>query len=103
MVSVRNVHKINLDFRYEFRPYTCLVAVMKALMEGGELLLIDSTHIKTLSSKNVWAQLGYNSQQDFEPQVNLLFLFAHDQQMPIFYRCVADNVREIRAMELALK
>lgn len=80
-----------------------LVAVMKELMDGEELLLIDSTHIKTLSSKNVWAQLGYNSQQDFEPQVNLLFLFAHDQQMPIFYRCVAGNVREIRAMELTLK
>lgn len=80
-----------------------LVSVMKELMEGEDLLLIDSTHIKTLSSNNVLAQMGYNSQRQFDPQVNLLFLFAHDQQMPIFYRCVAGNVREIRAMELTLK
>lgn len=80
-----------------------LVAVMKGLQEGEELILIDSTHITTQSKQNLSAQLGYNSQRQFDPQINLLYLFSQDQQMPIFYRCVQGSVREVRSLQLTLK
>jgi len=80
-----------------------MVKVMQGLQEGEEILLIDSTHIITKSTHNLSAQLGYNSQREFDTQVNLLYLFSQDKQMPIFYRCVQGSVREVRSMQLTLQ
>jgi len=80
-----------------------LVSVMRGLQEGSDLILIDSTHITTQSKQNLSAQLGYNSQRDFDTQVNLLYLFSQDQQMPIFYRCVQGSIREVRSLQLTLQ
>jgi transposase len=80
-----------------------LVAIMQGLQGGEELIIIDNTHITTQSRLNLSAQQGYNSQRQFDPQINLLYLFAQDTQMPVFYRCVQGSVREIRALQLTLQ
>jgi transposase len=80
-----------------------MVALLKKLFVGEEILLIDSTHIVSQASKNLNAQLGYNSQGVYEPQINLLFLFSQDKQMPLFYRAVSGSVRELRSMKLTLE
>lgn len=80
-----------------------LVSVMKGLQEGEDLILVDSTHITTYSKNNLSAQLGYNSQRQFDPQINLLYFFSQDKQMPIFYRCVQGSVREVRSLQLSLE
>lgn len=49
------------------------------------------------------AQVGYNSQRNFDTQVNLLYLFSQDTQMPLFYRCVQGSVREVRSFRLTLQ
>ncbi|TAE72165.1 MAG: hypothetical protein EAZ85_09915 [Bacteroidetes bacterium] len=72
-------------------------------VEGEEILLIDSTHITTQSGQNLSAQVGYNSQRNFDTQVNLLYLFSQDTQMPLFYRCVQGSVREVRSFRLTLQ
>ena len=82
---------------------TAIVELLKKLFVGEEILLIDSTHIVSQASKNLNAQIGYNSQGVYEPQINLLFLFSHDKQMPLFYRVVTGSVRELRAMKLTME
>lgn len=80
-----------------------IALVMRELCGGEKILLIDSTHITTQSQHNLSAQVGYNSQRQFDTQVNLLYLFSQDTQMPIFYRCVQGSVREVRSFQLTLQ
>lgn len=80
-----------------------IASVMRSLCGGEEVLLIDSTHIISQSKKNLSAQMGYNSQRQFDTQVNLLYLFSQEAQMPIFYRCVQGSVREVRSFQLTLQ
>ncbi|TAE50050.1 MAG: hypothetical protein EAY69_01840 [Cytophagales bacterium] len=80
-----------------------IALAMRDLCAGEEILLIDSTHITTQSQQNLSAQVGYNSQKQFDTQVNLLYLFSQDTQMPIFYRCVQGSVREVRSFRLTLQ
>lgn len=80
-----------------------IAAIMRKLSGGEAVILIDNTHITTQSKQNLSAQLGYNSERKFDTQVNLLYLFAHDTQMPVFYRCVQGSVREVRAARLTLQ
>lgn len=79
-----------------------LAELMRSLHEGHEIILVDSTHITTQSHQNLSAQLGYNSQRQFDPQINLLYLFSQDKQLPIFYRCVQGSIREVRSLNLTL-
>ena len=80
-----------------------LAAIMRKLSGGESVILIDNTHITTYSKQNLSAQLGYDSERKFDTQVNLLYLFAQEAQMPVFYRCVQGSVREVRAAQLTLK
>jgi len=79
------------------------VKVTQGLQGGEEPIIVDSTHIKTLSRQNLSAQLGYNSQRQFDTQINLLYLFSQDKQMPVFYRCVQGSVREVRSLQFTLQ
>lgn len=85
---------------------TALVSVMQdlqAAQSGKNFIIADSTHIKTNSKHNLCAQIGYNSQRQFDKQINLLYLFSQDAQMPVFYRCVQGSVREVRALQLTMQ
>ena len=76
---------------------------LKQFIVGEETLLIDMTHKPSFSNKNPFAQIGYNSQRSFDPQVNLLLLFSQDRKMPVYYRLLPGNIREIKAFKLTLK
>lgn len=80
-----------------------LAELMRSFQQGEEIILVDSTHITTHSRQNLSAQLGYNSQRQFDPQINLLYLFSQDKQMPVFYRCVQGSIREVRSLKLTLE
>lgn len=82
---------------------TALVSVMRGLQAGEELIIVDNTHIKTNSRHNLSAQVGYNSQRQFDTQINLLYLFSQDKQMPVFYRCVQGSIREVRALQITVQ
>ncbi len=62
-----------------------IVEFLKGFICGKENLLIDLTHIFSLSEDVTLAEKGYNSQWDFTPQVNLLFLFSLDKRHYLWY------------------
>jgi transposase len=80
-----------------------IVEFFKKFNKGCQYILIDSTHVMSLSKHLNINQIGYNSKREFEPQVNVMFIFSTDAQMPVYYRIIAGNIREISAMKLSLQ
>jgi len=80
-----------------------IVEFLKKFNRGCEYVLIDTTHVISLSKYLNINQIGYNSKRDFDPQVNVMFIFSTDAQLPVYYRVIAGNIREITAMKLSLQ
>ncbi len=76
---------------------------MKDLMGNPSYVLIDQTHVISLSEQMTCNRLGYNSQRSFDPQVNLLFIFSPQHKVPLYYRMVAGDVRETKALKITLQ
>lgn len=69
---------------------------------SGEHLLIDTTNIPSKSELIESVTLGYNHRMSFHPQTNLLFIFSTKLQMPIYYRVVAGNIRDVKSFSFSL-
>lgn len=82
---------------------TEIVDFMKSFIVGSEYIIFDITSIASGSNQLVINQPGYNSKLDFDPQINLLYIFSVDQQQPIYYRIIPGNVRDITAFKLGVK
>ena len=80
-----------------------ITGFLKCFLKGHELILMDATHVISLSEGVHDSQLGYNSQRQFDPQVNLLFIYAADKKLPVYYRLLPGNIREIKALKLTIQ
>jgi transposase len=76
---------------------------MSSFLKGKDMVLIDATNLITHSKKIGIAHLGYNTKQEYEPQVNIMFLFSMNLQLPVFYRVLPGNIREVSAFKLTLE
>jgi len=70
---------------------------------GNNYMLIDATHLLSYSQQMEIAKRGYNTQREFAPQVNLLFIYSASLKLPVYYRIVPGNIREVKAFKLTLK
>jgi len=52
------------------------------------ILVIDLTHIFSLSENIISATNGHNSEEDYTPQINLVLLYSLDKLQPSFFRLV---------------
>lgn len=77
--------------------------VMQHFTQGTHFLLMDATQVLSMSPTLENAQIGYNASGGYEPHANLMYLFSTDAQLPVFYRLVPGNVREVAAMALTIK
>lgn len=77
-------------------------AFMKETLTPGEHLLLDMTNIPSKSEKIALSKPGYNSDWDFEPQFNLLYIYSTNLQAPVFYRLVPGNIRDVSALKLTM-
>lgn len=76
---------------------------MTTFVEGSEHLLFDITDVVSQSKKIKMSAKGYNSHYNFDPQVNLFYMFASDTQTPVFYRTFPGNISGMKALELSIK
>ena len=87
------------------RPSTS--AFMKQFMQktlgDNTFLLMDATQVLSLSATMTDAQVGYNAKGQHDPQVSILYLFAAHTQLPVFYRVVPSNIKEVSAMALTIE
>jgi transposase len=82
-----------------------IAAFFKAHIVGrrNDYMLIDATHLLSYAQDMDIAKPGYNNQHEFAPQVNLLFIYSATLQLPVYYRIVPGNVREVKAFKLTLQ
>ena len=80
-----------------------IIKFLKKFILREEALLIDLTHVFSYSKKQILVAKGYNSQFDFSPQINLIFIFSFKRKLPLFYRILAGNVRDVRALKNTLE
>ncbi|RLC65826.1 MAG: hypothetical protein DRI52_12705 [Chloroflexi bacterium] len=80
-----------------------IVSYMRSFIQGNDFILIDGTHVVSHSRKITFAKQGYNSQQSYDPQINLMFLFSSKLKSPVFYRLLPGNIREVKAFKLTME
>jgi len=79
------------------------VNFMKNFVEGSEFLVIDLTHIFSLSENIISATTGHNSEEDYTPQINLILLYSLDKLQPSFFRLVPGSIRDVSVIPVSLK
>jgi transposase len=72
---------------------------MKSFIRKEEHILMDATNIFSHSSLITLARKGYNNQMHFDPQFNLLYLYSAKTAMPVYYRLLPGNIREVKAFK----
>jgi transposase len=72
---------------------------LRKFVDGSEHLVFDTTHIISQSKGAGINQYGYNSQQVYDPQVNLFYMFSTDKQLPVYYRIFPGNIHGISALK----
>ena len=80
-----------------------VVNYMRSFIKGGDYILADGTHLISHSQNMTLAKQGYNSSQIHDPQINLMFLFSAKLKLPVFYRILPGNIREVKSFKLTIK
>ena len=103
--QIKNISdkQISLLLREVGQSRAKAVDYMKHFVQKGEYILADTTHILSKSRHIELSHKGYNNKMDYEPQVNIMYIYAASSCMPVFYRLHAGNIREIKAFKLTLK
>ena len=78
------------------------LAYMKSFIKKDEYLLMDATNIFSNSSLITLARKGYNNQLNFDTQFNLMYIYSAKTSMPVYYRLLPGNIREVRAFKNCL-
>ncbi|MEI8301617.1 MAG: transposase, partial [Chlamydiota bacterium] len=82
---------------------TAIADFMQDFVQGTNNIVFDTTHSISQSGKMQLNQVGYNSTGSYEPQVNLFYMFATEQQMPAYYRIFPGNISGMKALKLTIK
>lgn len=80
-----------------------IVKFLKQLSSGAAHIAFDTTHIISQSKNMALNYQGYNSVGDYEPQVNLFYLFAVDQKKPVYFRLIPGNISGLKALKLTIE
>lgn len=84
------------------RDRSMIAAFLKNIASEKEGVLIDLTHIFSSASNMQIRAKGYNNKFDFNPQVNVLFMFSTQKKMPLFYRVLPGNVRDVSSLKATI-
>ena len=98
-----NDKKISLLLRQIGRDRARAAAFMRSFVQRGEHILVDLTHLPLKSEHIPLSRPGYNSHMDFQPQCNVLYVFSASLRLPVFYRLLPGNIREVKAIRLTLQ
>ena len=78
------------------------VSYMKSFITSEDHVLIDATNIISYSERIGIAHVGYNSKREYDPQINLMMMFSSRMQMPVYYRVIPGDIREVSAFKTTL-
>jgi transposase len=75
---------------------------MRSFITREDHVLIDATNIISYSERIGIAHVGYNSKREYDPQINLMMMFSSRMQMPVYYRVIPGDIREVSAFKTTL-
>lgn len=75
---------------------------MKSFITQDDYILMDGTSIVSKSENISMVKNGYNKQRNFDGQVNLLYVYSATSRMPVFYRLLDGNIRDVKAFKNTL-
>ncbi|HBK82829.1 MAG TPA: hypothetical protein DDZ41_04410 [Flavobacterium sp.] len=69
----------------------------------SEYIMVDSTHITSLSELLEINRVGYNPKKDFDPQIRLMYIFSSELYRPIYYKSINGNITDVKSMKLCVE
>jgi transposase len=78
------------------------LAYMKSFILKDDYLLIDATHVFSNSDLMKISRIGYNNDLNFDPQFNLMYIYSSKTKVPVYYRILPGNIREVKAFKNSL-
>ena len=75
---------------------------MKSFIKKGDYTLFDVTDVFCESKNISLAKKGYNGHLNFDSHFNLMYVYSATNQMPVYYRLLPGNIREVKAFKNTL-
>ena len=96
--------KITATLRFIGENRSKLVAWMKSRIGmpasvADNFVMIDSTHIHSLSENIHVNSKGYNPQHNYDPQIRLMYIMSAQLKQPVYYRLVNGNITDVTSMK----
>ena len=79
-----------------------MLKYMKSFIRPGDHILVDATNVLSYSQQIDLAKKGYSNPLNFDPQYNLMYIYSADAKMPVYYKLLPGNIREVKAFKNAL-
>jgi hypothetical protein len=101
-----NDKNISGTLRYIGQNRQAAVRWMRSLLEGVEAnsyVMMDSTHIPSLSDNLAINAKGYNPSFHVDRQLRLMYLFSAKLKQPVYYRLIGGNITDISSMSRCVK
>ena len=79
-----------------------VIEYLKLFISPGEFVLMDATDIFSASHQIDLARKGYNSKLQYDTQFNLMYIYSSQNKMPVYYRLLPGNIRDVKAFKNCL-
>jgi transposase len=95
---------ISTTLRFVGENRTKLMDWKKSLIDAkddakSEYLMIDSTHITSMSALLHTNAVGYNPQK----QIRLMYIFSSELHIPIYYKAINGNITDVKSMKMCVE
>lgn len=99
-----NDKKITATLKFVGENRNILVEWMKGRLNMADaslenLVMIDSTHVPTLSENLHINAKGYNPQHSYDTQIRLMYIFSAQMKQPVYYRLINGNITDVSSMK----
>ena len=80
-----------------------MLQYMQSFIKPEEYILMDATDVLSNSRQISLARKGYNSKLSYDTQFNLMYIYSADSRMPLYYRLLPGNIRDVKAFKNCIR
>ncbi|NPA46848.1 MAG: hypothetical protein GXO24_06515, partial [Chlorobi bacterium] len=80
-----------------------IVAFFREFAVGNDNILFDGTDLISHSEKLPYPELGLTKKGHFDRLINLMFGFSTSRKLPLYYRILPGNIKDVKAISLSMK
>ncbi|MFO7657688.1 MAG: transposase [Bacteroidales bacterium] len=79
-----------------------ILQYMKSFIKQEEYILMDAPDIFSNSKNISLTKSGYSKNLQVDTQFNLMYIYSADSRMPLYYRLLPGNIRDVKAFKNSL-